>query len=188
MFLFTIFFPFIKKIKRKKIEKIRSERKPRYKTIGSYKKNELTFRLKRPLTIKHRLGTKDVDVIVTSKDGKKVKGIIEVLDKNTITFTTPITYKEASIEVIGKIQTNKFKSNLFDDLVFEPIVNFITMLKSVSVLWEETNASILPGYTKDASWLGMDNFNAPGWKFASGWVEKDFALNATKKGLGNFKK
>lgn len=178
-------FDLVRKLKTKRAKERRKKRNPTYSQAGKYQRKNVTFRLKRPIKFRHRLGTKDLDIKVKARNGDPIKVNIDVIDANTVSISTDKTHRGTSLTIVGQ-KKKKDKSDSFSidwaSLLLEPAIDFVTMLKSVSFSYTETNSSTLPGYKPKAGLYGMDDWNAPGWKFASGWVEQDFGLEAARKG------
>lgn len=154
-----------------------------------FQRNGITFRLKRPIRFRHRLGTEDVSVSLKDTEGKDIPNSVDVIDKNTVAITTEKTYRRVQMRITPILnETKKEESSSFEGLsvLWQYFRNFsintLTMLKSTSVSYSKTSSSLLPGYKPQAGWFGLDNWEAPGWQYAAGWVREDFGLDAAKKG------
>ncbi|HET6243214.1 MAG: cell surface protein SprA [Bacteroidetes bacterium] len=66
--------------------------------------------------------------------------------------------------------------------IYEQSARVIMSVKNASFTYTDNSGTILPGYSKPTTLLGMDNFNAPGWGFISGHQDTSFAMRAVREG------
>ena len=145
----------------------------------SYNKAGINFKAKTPRAINHNLGTKDVKIKVTGKNGQDVKGKMEVLSENRINFTTDEQADNTTILVEGQVEKKK---NPFI-VTAEYLVRAVMGIRSVSLTFTSSQGQFLPGYTPGTSYLGMSRFNsttAPGWPFILGYSDPEFFDNAIR--------
>ncbi len=80
----------------------------------------------------------------------------------------------------------------YGKIIGEGALRILMLVKKVSLTWSEAAGTAIPGFTPEASFLGMDwaHNNAPGWGFvfgsqadirskaaAEGWITRDSILN-----------
>jgi cell surface protein SprA len=141
------------------------------------------LRLKKDIakSITHNLMTEDVKIVVKDEAGKEIKGETTIVNANKIKFKTTEDYQNASVEVTGK---KEVKDNIFR-IIGEGTIYALIGLKNLSISYEETSGTILPGYLPTTKYLGQSQQNgiyAPGFPFAFGAQNDNYALYASQKG------
>jgi len=132
-------------------------------------------------TITHNLSTTDVQIVVRDETGKEIKGDLSVVNASKVKFKTTEDYKNASVEITGK---KEVKDNLFRKLI-DGTVYALIGLKNVSVSYDETSGTLLPGYLPSTKYMGLsmvDNMYAPGIPFVFGAQNNQFAYIASRNG------
>ncbi|MDQ3190245.1 MAG: cell surface protein SprA [Bacteroidota bacterium] len=66
--------------------------------------------------------------------------------------------------------------------IFEQSARVLMSVKNASFTYTDNAGTLLPGYSKPSSILGMNNFNEPGWDFITGHQDPDFAMRAVNGG------
>ncbi len=166
--------PYFKKINQKH-RKRKGGRKPKkeFETVIFPDKGEEKFmRFKKdiPKAINHKLDTDDVEVKVVDEKGKEVKGTMKIVTDNKIFFTADRDVKGAKVVVTGKREK---KESILKKVV-EQTAMTIMGVKNISFTYSQNQGSLLPGYTGDIRFLGMDkNFVNPGWAFITGWQDTE---------------
>ena len=134
-----------------------------------------------PESIVHNLKTKDVEVRVFDKDGKAVKGKMEIVSENRVNFTAPDQVTGARVTIEGKVKKNR---NPFI-VTGEYLVRALMGVRSVSLTYTSSQGQFLPGYMPGPKYLGMSDYNdvlAPGWPFILGYSDRNFFDKAVKNG------
>ena len=146
--------------------------KSQLKTV-IYTKENVNFKAKTVKSIVHNLDSRDVKVKVTRKNGKEVKGKLDIVNENRVDFTSAEPADSVKVTVEGKVQTKR------DPLILagEYILRAIMGVRSVSLTFTSSQGQYLPGYLPGTNILGMSNSNntlAPGWPFILGYNDNDF--------------
>lgn len=171
--------------------------KEKQKEMRTVKFEKSYFSLKAgvPKSISHKLGTEDVTIKVTDSKRNDVKGKLDVISSNRITFTPDSDANNVNVVVEGKVEAG------MNPLVFisRNTARILTGLKSISISYNITDATALPGYLNKSTFLGSVRSNgyiAPGIPFIlgsqnnselenmynRGWLTKDDAF------IGNLQK
>jgi cell surface protein SprA len=154
----------------------------RYKTVEFSKR---TFVNKgRPKNIFHKLGTEDVTVRVTDKNGEPVDVNMEVINPNKIAIEADEDLTGITVFVEGKIERGE------NPLVFigENSVRFLLGIKNINLTYTRNASTMLNGYLPQTRMMGFDmgNFyNAPGWPFILGWQDPN--VNETFSDVENLR-
>ena len=114
-------------------------------------------------SINHKLGTADVQIEVLDSAGQKVEGVLEVLSKNKITFTTVKSHPNSTFRVTGKID----KKDPLIQVIAERTLLAILGIKNISVSYTSNDQTVLPGYQPRTFLMGMtsDSYNSSGQAF-----------------------
>ncbi len=127
--------------------------------------------------IAHNLHTtEDIDVSVTTKDGKTVKSTFEVINDNRVSVKTDEDVDDAIVTVTGK----RMVSDSYAKRIMEGITLGIIGFKNVSFAYTENNAMTLDGYTPNYSFSRLKT--DPGWAFIFGSQDESFAEREARKG------
>lgn len=139
------------------------------------------FVVGQPIIISHNLKTTDVSARAFDNRGHGLKGMLEVVDANTATFTPTMASDNARIVLTGTVEEAEEQRNVFKDMV----LMLATSIKNVSLSYSESNGTVLPGYMPGSHFLGTSGEQggrAPGFKFIAGIQERDFAMRAVRSG------
>lgn len=147
------------------------------KRTERYNQDGLKLEKDKPVVINHRLKTEEVSVRVFDKNGRPVQGSTKALGTNRVEFTPRGDAEEARVMVTGTIEDVTTPFTIARDYT----ALFVTGLKTVSVQYNQTGGTILPGYMEDAKFMGMHGGN-PGLPFVLGVQDKRFGLEARDKG------
>lgn len=154
--------------------------KAEYNTV-TFSREKLNFRPKVPRSIVHNLKTRDVVIKVSDSEGKEVKGKLDIVNENKLTFTTEEQVDNAKVTVEGKVLK---KRNPFI-VTGEYLVRALLMVRNASLTLSQAQGQILPGYMPQTEFLGMENYNgvmAPGWPFILGYADRNFFNKAAQRG------
>ena len=138
-----------------------------------YSKADVNFRAKRVRSKKHNLGTRDVKVKITGKDGQEVKGKMDIISDNRVNFTAEEQADGATVSIDGEVQKKRNPMIVTGEF----FVRFLLGIRSVSLTYTSSQGQFLPGYNPGTSFLGMSNYNgksAPGLPFVLGYNDPDF--------------
>jgi cell surface protein SprA len=144
-----------------------------------YTSHNLNIEKETPLTIEHKLNTRDVQVRIFDSNGRPVQGQTKVVDANTVTFTTTRKISNARTLITGQrqVSTSPIK------VVADNLLKIATGIKNVSISYSANNGTALPGYLPESGFLGNQNVRgtrAPGIPFILGWQDRDFARKAVE--------
>jgi cell surface protein SprA len=131
-------------------------------------------------TINHGLGTEDVTVSVVNEDGTAVQSTSETLDKQRISVQVASDTR-AKIIVKGKTP-KKDGAGIYS---VKLLTRILMMIRSGSVMYDQTEQSIMPGFMGMPKFLGLNNLGnslAPGLDFVMGGQATDFLLRAKSYG------
>ncbi len=135
-----------------------------------------------PKVVLHRLGTSDgIVVTATDAEGRPVAGTTEVKDDDKVWFTVASDMAGVTITVVGQ----KPVYPPFPQMFVGYAVNALMGLKNVSVTYNQTQGTGLPGYMNRTRVLGMlpgPELWAPGFDFVAGFQDPDFGLDAGARG------
>jgi len=162
---------------------------PKIKEV-QYSTDNVRLRANTPKAIFHKLKTQNVEVAATAKDGSKVEGKVDIVNENRISFTPEKNATGVTFVVKGKVEVNR---DLGEKLI-QYTARALMSVRNISISYSTTDGTIMPGfmpqpkifgigkYTPDASSNFAGQTTAPGIPFLLGWQDKDFAMNAAKKG------
>ena len=148
----------------------------------SYTQEGITLRSGRTRSINHKLKTETVTVVFYSEEGQEIEGELVVASENRITFTTDTSaedYRRARVEITGTIEKGDNPLIIIADYTTRILMG----IRNISVTFNQSNGSLLPGYQPSTSILGMQNYNgtlAPGWPFILGWQDPAFPETAIR--------
>ncbi|HEX2969665.1 MAG TPA: cell surface protein SprA [Bacteroidales bacterium] len=180
---------FLKKIENNTRPDAAQRMKSETETV-TFTRDNVNFRANVVRSIIHNLKTRDVTVRVFDKNGKEVKGIVEVVSDNRVNYTAPEAVDGARVAIEGKVR--KKRSPLI--VTGEYLVRAMMGVRSVSLTVTSSQGQYLPGYMPGTDILGMStqsNVLSPGWPFILGyndpgffnkavrnnWISKDSLLN-----------
>jgi cell surface protein SprA len=166
--------PFLKRISDKMKKDDKSQKK--FKEV-KFTNEKVKLRKGIGRSITHNLATEDVQIAVKSENGSEIKGELIVVNANKVKFKADEDYQNVSIEVTGK---REVKDNFLQKLG-EGAVYALIGLKNITVSYEETSGTILPGYMPKTQYLGLtrqSNILAPGIPFIIGNQDNLFAKTA----------
>ncbi|MCT4616015.1 MAG: cell surface protein SprA [Marinifilaceae bacterium] len=132
-------------------------------------------------TIYHKLSTKDIDLKLYDKAGRKISAKILATTNNKVKISIGKDIDYIRVRIDGK---QEIKDSFIEKVAFNTLRTMMS-LRNVSVTYNETNSSMLPGYLPNTNYFGSDRFNnssAPGFKFLAGGQDKQFAMKAANKG------
>lgn len=156
----------------------RGREQTRYETVN-FSKSNVNFEGGEPERINHNLMTENVQVEAFDRQGRKIEGSVEVINKRAVSFETEDDYQDATIEIQGKVEQTK---NPFQ-FIAENIARILMGVKNVSLSYSQTEGSELPGFLPTHQFLGLNQINdqhAPTIPFILGWQNENFANLARK--------
>ena len=147
-----------------------------------YSKDNLYLREGKGRYVTHNLKTEAISVEVLDENNQPVDVVTETLSESRIMITSPKAIRRATVTVTGTIE--KGESPLI--VITETSLRVLMALRTVNVTYSKSGGSLLPGYlpTPQAFNFGFENYNgslAPGFPFAVGWQDRDFAEQAFDK-------
>jgi len=148
------------------------------KTV-TYTKENVDFKANSIKSIIHNLNTKEVKVRVVGKNGKDVKGKMEIVNENKVNFTAAEKADGAKVIVEGKAAQKRNPGQVAG----EYLVRLLLGVRSVSLSMTSSQGQFLPGYTPGTSFMGMSAANswAPGLPFVFGYYDKAFFEKAISR-------
>ncbi|MDP4223398.1 MAG: cell surface protein SprA [Bacteroidota bacterium] len=163
--------------------------KTEFKT-ETYTKGGINFRQNITRQITHNLKTRDVKVKIVKKDGTELKGKLDIVSDNRVSFTPAETADGAQITIEGRIPKKRNPVIVTGEYFMRALMG----IRSVSLTYTSSQGQLLPGFMPEARFLGMSgksNMNAPGLPFilgysdrhffdkaiANGWITRDTLLN-----------
>ena len=176
--------PYLKYINKKyrRRGRVNKRKKDKEKVFYPDKKEAdvfMSFKKDKPKSIKHNLKTVDVTLKIIDDKGKEVKGKTVIVSENKITFEAERTVKAAKINIEGLRE----KKDGILKLILENTVSILMGVKNISVNYQLTEGTILPGYMNNTNILGASpNFEAPGFGFLFGEQDDYFGLRAANNG------
>ncbi|MGE0088452.1 MAG: cell surface protein SprA [Bacteroidales bacterium] len=168
---------FLKRINQKYSSDASRKKSKKIETV-TYKEEKVSLKAARPKGVDHNLGTETVTIKVLDKDGKEIKGELDIVSKNKVRFKSEKDMDDAQIIIEGKVEK---KDN---PLIFiaENTALLLMSVKNISASYTITDGTTLPGYLQSTQVMGMsdvfDAGSAPGWPFVFGWQDDDFAVKA----------
>lgn len=130
------------------------KKKPKIKIV-TWEKIGVTFKAGKKKLIKHELKTENITIKVIAPDGREIKGKTEVIDKKRARFIAEEDVKDATIKIEGKIERKPFRWMVIP----ETLARIVTGVKNISVSYNESNGTTIPGYKAGTTLLGMDFYN-----------------------------
>ena len=135
----------------------------------------------KPVVVRHRLKTGDIQARLTAADGKNINLGYESVGRNKIRIKSSETLEGGKLLVTGTETPHAGVGNA----VARFFVGILTGFKTLSVGYSEDKGTTLPGFLPEARWLGQQSYNgssAPGFKFLFGGQDENFGLKAAGKG------
>jgi cell surface protein SprA len=155
--------------------------KSEMKTV-TYSRENVNFKANTSRSIIHNLKTKEITVRVFDKAGQEVKGRMDVVNDNRVTFISEADVTGGRIEVEGRVKKNR---NPFI-VTGEYFIRALMGVRSVSLTYTSGQGQFLPGYMPGTKFLGMSTYHndvlAPGWPFILGYGNKKFFDRAVGHG------
>lgn len=161
-------------------EMIRPPRKQRGKNV-KFETGMDKVQKGKPVVVRHRLKTGDIQARLTAADGKNIKLGYESVGRNKIRINSSETLEGGKLLVTGTETPHAGVGNT----VARFFVGILTGFKTLSVGYSEDKGTTLPGFLPEARWLGQQSYNgssAPGFKFLFGGQDENFGLKAAGKG------
>ena len=161
-------------------EMIRPPRKQRGKNV-KFETGMDKVQKGKPVVVRHRLKTGDIQARLTATDGKNIKLGYESVGRNKIRINSSETLEGGKLLVTGTETPHAGVGNA----VARFFVGILTGFKTLSVGYSEDKGTTLPGFLPEARWLGQQSYNgssAPGFKFLFGGQDENFGLKAAGKG------
>ena len=161
-------------------EMIRPPRKQRGKNV-KFETGMDKVQKGKPVVVRHRLKTGDIQARLTAADGKNIKLGYESVGRNKIRINSSETLEGGKLLVTGTETSHAGVGNA----VARFFVGILTGFKTLSVGYSEDKGTTLPGFLPEARWLGQQSYNgssAPGFKFLFGGQDENFGLKAAGKG------
>ena len=161
-------------------EMIRPPRKQRGKNV-KFETGMDKVQKGKPVVVRHRLKTGDIQARLTAADGKNIKLGYESVGRNKIRINSSETLEGGKLLVTGTETPHTGVGNA----VARFFVGILTGFKTLSVGYSEDKGTTLPGFLPEARWLGQQSYNgssAPGFKFLFGGQDENFGLKAAGKG------
>ncbi|MCL2133619.1 MAG: cell surface protein SprA [Bacteroidales bacterium] len=144
-----------------------------------YESPKMNFANKQRRTIRHRLNTDQVVVKVTAADGTEVEPTtVDIVDKNSVLIIMGPPIRDVKVSITGKVPKKEDPWNYTGKLM----LRLAMMVRNVSVMYNSTEATMVPGFMPNSQLLGM-NFNtgwAPGWGFVFGAQDENFVEKARR--------
>jgi cell surface protein SprA len=131
----------------------------------------------KPYLINHRMDIEKVDIQVVDEKGGIIRGTITPIDKNKVSFISPVDAKKVTIRVSGR----KVPQESTLSLVGKHLVGVLLGVKRASITYTETNGTTLPGYLPSTRLVGMNKTGsqfAPGMNFILGIPDEGIASRA----------
>ena len=161
-------------------EMIRPPRKQRGKNV-KFETGMDKVQKGKPVVVRHRLKTGDIQARLTAADGKNIKLGYESVGRNKIRINSSETLEGGKLLVTGTETPHAGVGNA----VARFFVGILTGFKTLSVGYSEDKGTTLPGFLPEARWLGQQSYNgssARGFKFLFGGQDENFGLKAAGKG------
>jgi len=142
-----------------------------------YDKSGLYLREGRGRYVAHNLKTENITVEVFDENNQPVDVVTEILSPTRIQITSEQAVRNARVKVTGTIEKGESPITV----IVETTVRILMSVRSFNVTYSKSGGTYLPGYLPATQFLGMQNYEgklAPGWEFASGWQNEDYAAEA----------
>ena len=172
--------PYFKKLFKQDANKNKEKEPKKYKTV-KYERDKTSVQANQPKVISHKLLTEDVTLKVYDSEGKEIKGKMDIVNKNKITFTTDSDYTGVNIVVTGKIE---IKPSSFK-YILQDFTRIMLSVKTISASYVITAGTNVPGYKPGTRFFGTESVsypNAPGLPFLFGYQDPEFAHKAMQNG------
>lgn len=139
------------------------------------------FFANRKRLVKHNLGTTSVTTTVYDAEGKEIKGVVRIVDKNNVEITLTEDARNARVAVVGLVPRSQ------NPLAFtgELLLRIGMSVRSANISYNEMNTTTLSGFQPSSSFFGQSNQRngwAPGWDFIFGKQDASFVDKARDKG------
>jgi cell surface protein SprA len=145
----------------------------------TYTQEGITLREGRARSINHNLKTEVVSVVFYDENGQEIQGELEIASENRIRFTADQDHRRVRVEVVGTIEKGENPLAVVADYTSRLLMS----VRNISVSYNQSNGSMLPGYRPKTSLIGMQNYQgnlAPGWPFILGWQDENFPETAIR--------
>lgn len=129
--------------------------------------------------IRHRLGSKKLDVTITDEKGKSLTIRHKIVDENSIKINAKEDLEKININITSIIKPENVISN-----GIKYIAKGLMMVRNISGNYKETNSLILPNFQPESGLLGQDNYEntkAPGYDFVFGIYDNEDYIDKTIK-------
>jgi cell surface protein SprA len=143
----------------------------------TYTQEGITLRAGRSRSINHKLNTEVISATFYDENGQEIEGELEIASENRITFTTTEDYRRVRVEVVGTVEKGENPLLIIADYTSRLLMS----IRNISVSYNQSNGSMLPGYKPSTVLVGMQNYKgtmAPGWPFIMGWQDENFPYQA----------
>jgi cell surface protein SprA len=155
----------------------RQQQKQSAKRTERFNKDNVALEAGKPFTVNHKLKTQTITVKVFDKNGRPVQGETKIINDNKALFTPTANAENARLMVTGTVEDKNTPFTIVRDYTTLALLG----VKNVSVQYNQTNGTILPGFTPDARFMGM-SAGRPGVPFIFGFQDDNFAQKAFNKG------
>jgi len=171
---------YLKELTRKYSNRNTSNNKATKRTVR-YNDNGIELKKGEPYIINHKLKTDDVKVRMFDSNGRTARGKTTPINENKTEFIPEADYKDARVMVTGTVED---KTTILGTII-DYTAMVATGIKNISINYNESNGTILPGYIPDSKFLGTSSykgFSAPGYAFILGMQDRNFAQKAGDRG------
>jgi cell surface protein SprA len=131
----------------------RRQQRPQLETV-TWEQGNVNLREKRTKNFNHKLKTDNITIKVTTEDGSEIEGDVEVIDNNRAGFTTDSAYQNVKVVITGQREP---KESLAKKIVDNTLV-VIMSVRNISIGYNETNGTLLPGYMGNTQIMGMSHY------------------------------
>lgn len=150
--------------------------KKRTKKVN-YEKDGIFLTAKMPRRIIHNLATENVKVKMYTSDGKEIKGKVDIVNGNKISFVSDSSYRNVKVKIEGEVELTESPFAMMARSLAKALMG----VKNVSASYTQQEGTYLPGYLPNSKLFGSQQTSvglAPGLPFILGVQDKDFAYNA----------
>jgi cell surface protein SprA len=147
----------------------------------THNRRGLILKADKPRIINHNLGTRDVTVTVTDRDGAPVSGKFNIVSDDRIDYIADADVSNVSVSVKGRVE----KKPGVASMAGRYLVRSLMALRNVSATYTIEQGHILPGYLPGTAFLGQENYggmSSPGWRFLAGLTDERFFDEAVING------